>query len=158
MKEYKFDLTDDQLNALKILGIEPKSTQTEEIDDQFPKYGDEYYAIDTFGEIKCTKYIDCKLDRSRSLLGNVFKTQEDAEFEVERLKVIAKMRKYVDVPVDDTDYASYIVYDHYTGNVSSTWSKDRLSNIRFSSITVANECIFAVSGDRIKKYYFGIKE
>ena len=107
------NLTDDQINAIKILlGSDCK---TKEDETPFPQNGDEYYLIYSDGEISHTSYCseNYPIDRKRLSLGNIFKTREEAEFEVERLKVLHEMKQFEE-PKDyewgDNDNPHYYIY------------------------------------------------
>ena len=166
MKDITFkNLTDEQINAIKVLlgdACEIEEQKEEEV-PFFPAVGDDYYFLYSNGDIGDTQYTGTTSDMTREYMGNCFKTKEEAKFEVERLKVIHEMKEFA----EPEDYAWDNSNVHYTF-VYNTSSKDsleiqgyytfKISGIYFKSSSDAGDCIEAVGEDRIKKYYFGIKE
>lgn len=76
-----------------------ESIKEEDEDNQFwwtPKAGGKYYFIANYGEPSSDTWTIFSIDRERLAIGNVFATKEDAEFEVERLKVIHELRMYAE--------------------------------------------------------------
>lgn len=164
MKDVTFkNLTDEQINAIKVLlgDAYDIEKQTEE-EISFPMEGDKYYFIN--GSEVCESYwYDDEIDRDRLPLGNCFKTLEEAEFEVERLKVLNEMKKFE----EPKDYKWNGVNNHYyiygvlikanTIKVGYVWTC-KTNDIYFKSEEDAEACIEAVGKDRIKKYYLRIEE
>ena len=86
----------------------------------------------------------------------MFKTEAEAEFAIERLKVIAEMREWAGnwndryaISVDPCD-KKLKVLDRIL-----LWSN---GDMRFATEKDAKNCLKAVGEDRIKKYYFMIPE
>lgn len=138
--------------------------QLEERTPWEPKNGDAYWFINSVGVTsRAVYYANCH-DDLRNLMGNFFKTREDADFAVERLKVIAEMRRFAEAnnePIDwsrDGRYKYSICYDHAGENVITDWSALLQEGlIYFSGQDIAQRCIEEVGADRIKKYYLGVK-
>ena len=126
--------------------------------------GDTYYYIDVYGDISDGRIGNDSSEDEIFAIGNVFLTEEDAEFEVERLKVIAELKKYAkefsdEEWKDNKTQKYYIVYrysDDYIRSILTYTSKDGV--LYFESKEKAQEAIDAVGEERIKKYYFGVKE
>lgn len=88
-------------------------------------------------------------------IGNVFRTKSEAEFAVERLKVLAEMREWAGNSYD----GAYIFYHRPTDQIITNWDSVHFhGGIRFKSTDDAENCIKAVGKERIKKYYFMITE
>lgn len=89
-------------------------------------------------------------------------TKEEAEFEVERLKVIAELKEFAepdDRKWNSLDYHCSISYNHNKGGFDiDAWSVMKSDSIHFESKDKAREAIKAVGEDRIKKYYLRVKE
>jgi hypothetical protein len=139
------------------------------------EYGKEYWYIEIAGnDIGCAHDNRDSVDDHLYSIGNYFKTQEDAEFEVERLKLINDLK---DWSTNDS-----IIRKQYTFSVSYTVSGDTYETSRtekhlnivytddsycsiinsgvreivyFDSIIDAQNAIEYVGEDRILKYYFG---
>jgi len=168
MKDITFkNLTDEQINAIKVLlgGAceieEQKEEEKEEI--PFPKKGDKFYFLLSDGEIDYEYYNPTSyIHADRISTGNCFKTEEEAKFEVERLKVIHEMKKFAepeDFGWDGINYHDYLYYDILCDTILIGRSRcSKYTGIFFKTRDDIKDCIKAVGEDRIKKYYFGIKK
>ncbi len=58
------------------------------------KDGDRYCYITADGELRFVSWQNDESDKNKLYIGNIFLTEEDAEFEVEHLKVAAELKKY----------------------------------------------------------------
>lgn len=123
-----------------------------------PKKGDKYWTISYSGGVISSVWHGDAVDEARYLLGNVFKTQEEAEFRAEQLRVEAELRRFARPFVVgeenwiinyDVDCNEIIVFRYYTF---------QCCNIHFPSEEIAQKAIDTVGEERIKKYYFGVKE
>lgn len=125
--------------------------------------GDTYYYIDVYGDISDGRIGNDSSEDEIFAIGNVFLTEEDAEFAVERLKVIAELKKYAkefsDGEWKDNKTQKYYIVYRYSGDyirsILTYTSKDNV--LYFESPEKAQEAIDAVGEERIKKYYFGVK-
>lgn len=138
------------------------------------EYGCEYWYIDhvdcSLNQVRCGSDYGHKDVRSNMLysIGNYFKTKKDAEFELERLKVIKELKDwstdnnstdaYLLVPevMVSHDYRSYeyrveVVHSDHIGYINLTYS------ICFDSRETAEDAIRAIGEERILKYYFKIE-
>ena len=99
------------------------------------------------------------IDENAYAIGNCFKTKEDAEFEAERLKVIAELKRFAKERFEAENFNYYIYYDTVNDEVwCNTVVQDITANIHFESEEIAEQAIKTVGADRIKKYYFRIEE
>lgn len=128
------------------------------------KNGDVYYFLTSYGYVMKTVWVDTDADNEKLSIGNAFLTEEDAEFARERLKVIAKLKKYAkefsDGEWKDNKTQKYYIVYRYSGDyirsILTYTSKDGV--LYFESKEKIQEAIDAVGGERIKKYYFGVRE
>ena len=129
------------------------------------KNGDVYYFLTSYGYVMKTVWVNTDADNEKLSIGNAFLTEKDAEFEAERLKVIAELKKYAK-EFSDEDWARnnrvqkyYIYYNWSTGNLFANYNYEVSygNQLLFESGEKAKEAIAAVGEDRIKKYYFGVK-
>ena len=141
-------------------------------DKEWPQYGDGYYFINSDGNIGDGHFYisNNPSGKNRLDIGNCFRTREEAEFEVERLKVLAEMKKFAEPKDRDWDDNNEhwliaintnrsIAINTNSGGVYYTYAATYKSNaIYFESQERAQECVKAIGADRIKKYYIGIKE
>ena len=130
------------------------------------KNGDVYYFLTSYGYVMKTVWVNTDADNEKLSIGNAFLTEEDAEFARERLKVIAELKKYAK-EFSDEDWARntcvqkyYIYYDWSTGKLFANYNYEVScgNQLLFESGEKAQEAIAAVGEERIKKYYFGVKE
>lgn len=57
-------------------------------EDTWPKYGDTYFCFDSSGKIDVFSYDSSPFDKNRSAFGNFFRTREEAEAALERVKKV----------------------------------------------------------------------
>ena len=136
--------------------------------DWKPKKGDTYYYIGSVGSIfnyDCSEDI---LDEAHLNIGNCFKTEEDAKYMVEKLKVIHELQKFAnennEKEIDwnnKTQYKYYLVYDTEDEGLYvdyTAYCKREPFNIYFTSFKIAKRAIEEIGEDRIKKYYFNVED
>lgn len=123
----------------------------------------EYYRIEASGFIEdsCFNAIYDKYVREA---GNAFLTREEAEFEVERRKIEAILRKYSRPfkncnPVDPDD-ANYCIEHNINNNALKigSYRSVNLGVLYFESEEIAWKVINEIGEDRLKKYWFGVTE
>ena len=128
------------------------------------KDGDIYFFLSAVGVIMTGIWRNDSGDQCRLSLGNMFLTKKDAEFAMERLKVIAELKKYAKEFSDEEwmnkDLPKYHIGFEYGCRVLSCYSSFwcRGLDLYFESKEKAQEAIEAVGEDRVKKYYLGVKE
>ncbi len=128
------------------------------------KYGDSYFSLTALGTIMPAIWHNVDSDWNRERIGNVFLTEEDAKFAIERLEVIAELKKYAkefsDEEWEKTNLPKYYLYfdcNNYVISIGSMCFSKR-NDIYFETEEKAQEAIEAVGEDRVKKYYLGVKE
>lgn len=126
-----------------------------------PKRGEKYWYIDMCGEVFSTINKFMQKDEKRFLIGNVFKTQEEAEFTVEKLKVLADLKVFEepkDRAWDGEKWHWSIMYHTQDDKVYvDWWITDKTDSIYFESKEKAQQAIDAVGEDRVKKYYLEVE-
>ena len=82
-----------EINSLKqrITELEEQAKEKQE----FPQDGDKYWYIKTTGDILHEIWGDFRFEKDMLEIGNVFKTEEEAKFAVEKLKAEAELRKHL---------------------------------------------------------------
>ncbi len=133
-----------------------------------PKKGDRYYYIYHTGFIFYCGYSEDNMDRAIINIGNCFKTEEDAKYMVEKLKVIHELQKFAnennEKEIDwknKTQYKYYLVYDTEDEELYvdyAVYCKREPLNIYFTSSKIAKRAIEEIGEDRIKKYYFNVED
>lgn len=144
----------------KMNGKEPDKKQDVKV--RKPEYGDTIYYINYIGRIRKRTWINDEDDLDMWELGNIFFTEEEAEFAREKKKVEVELERYAKEH-NDPDYSGN---DHYhiimhTGvkitNVFGYWKGKVAGATYFTSEKVAKDAIEAVGKDRILKYIFGVE-
>lgn len=130
----------------------------EEFDDKvFPEVGDEYLAIDSEGAVFNSFWNNDIIDRYRLEIGNVFETEEEAEFEAEKLKILTKMKKY-SKPFEIRGNNFIIKYVHQDQSIKiGGLGETQYPGFYFESAEMARKVIEEIGEDNIKRYYLGIK-
>ncbi len=147
----------EELKALK----ERIAELEEQVKDEreFPQDGDTYWYINPFGSIFHDEWWSFVSEGHKLKIGNVFRTKEQAEFAVEKLKVEAELRKF-SRPFKEDEY-NYFIQIHPSHNNIVTDSDDYYQTqgtIYFESTAIANEAIDTIGEERIKKYIFGVED
>lgn len=115
-----------------------------------------YYYIDEVGYLR-PDWFDEGYFEIRRDLGNAFLTEEEAEFELERRKIEAIMRKY-SKPFKFNKHNYYLVYSHYNKSVNiESYGVFNCGVPCFETKEIAQKVIDEIGNDRLKKYWFGVK-
>ena len=146
-----------EINSLKqrIAELEQQVEQEKE----FPQKYDDYWYVDDDTEVLSQKWHNSEYDEGRLSIDNVFKTKEEADFAVEKLKVEAELRKF-SRPFKYGDWNFEILWNNHENNIELDWSGYvvRQSVIYFESGEIAEKAIESVGEERIKKYIFGVED
>lgn len=131
-----------------------------------PSLGDLYYYINSNGDIKLSYYNTRSIDKR--CIGNFFKTDDEADHMVEKLKVIKELQDFAiensDEEIDWVDNEQdkwEICYKDSNDGVKPAYNiyyRAQAFNIYFTSLEIAKEAIKKIGEDRIKKYYFDIED
>lgn len=104
----------------------------------------------------------CKGDIHRMSIGNVFRTEEDAMFAVERLKVLHELRELCDLTPKKAfkpDNTFYQIYINDNKKVNPMPRGCVMCNMYcFSTKEAAQAAIDKIGENRLKKYYFCIPD
>lgn len=133
-----------------------------------PSIRDKYYYISSRNEILYSNYANEDFDHTKISIGNCFQTEEQAKFMIEKLKVIHELEKFAyennEEEINWSEYSQHkytIIFDHKSHDLGlDVWcvNQDNPFNVYFTSKEIAINAIKKVGKDRIKKYYFNIKE
>ena len=133
-----------------------------------PKKDEPYYYVGSNGEVLGDYNSNHQIDEGRINLGNCFKTKEEAEHMLEKLRVIKELRDFAlenneeDIDWNHLSQRKYvIIYDPEDQNVDvyCDWRTQYLPfNIHFTSEKIAQKAIEFVGEEKIKRYYFDIDE
>lgn len=135
-----------------------------------PKNRDKYYYIDSYGYVVDKMFIEEIPDVYRLSINNCFKTEEEAEFRLEQIKVYYELKNFADENNDDIDWNDdefkYHICNKYTDETASNRYiginpaivTQSIGEIYFSSEKIAHQALAKVGVDRIKKYLFEVEE
>ena len=125
-----------------------------------PEIGTRYFYLDSVGDIVNAVWDDTEYDNTRWDLGNVFLTEKEIVFAIEKRKVEVELERYAKEHNDPTLEACYfILYDEY----NEEFDYDMLADCRpqgavvFTSKQLVFDAIEAVGKERILKYIFGVE-
>lgn len=148
-----YEVKDGFLNLLE----KPKPKTIYDLKD-----GDEFYFI---GGAKCIREIWSNSIGNHECLevGNVFLTEEEARFEVKRLKVIARLKRYAR-PYENLRENWFIIYDWEEGivteDINDIYQSDTLyfkdGRVIGEAITYVGDGDYDKGLELVKKYYLGI--
>ena len=159
----------DSINIKDLLAndwevIEPKKEKTW----WKPKVGESYWSIRPWSGAVRTCYYDHKIDGFAVSMGLCFQTKEQAEFMAKKLKVIHELEKFAfennekEIYWNDVNQTKYYLGMFQSDKIIAVFSTYKWCytpfNIYFTSEEIAKKAIETIGEDRIKKYYFGIKE
>ena len=129
---------------------------------EWPHEGSSYYYIDACGNIHSDIWDDTTADQTSMSIGNVFRTLQEAEFAVEKLKVIHELKQFAE-PKDakwDGDTVHYRMYSkcpYERINFERLWSA-KFNDLCFETEDDARKAVDTVGEDRIKKYYLEVPQ
>lgn len=134
-----------------------------------PESGEKYWYIAYYGQVDGFEYwYNAPTDKDSLKIGNCFKTCEEAEFELEKLKVIKELKDYAlehneyEIDWKDRDKNKnkwYIYYNYYYSDINYDAAYSiKLNTVYFTSSQIADNAIKTIGKNRLKKYYFGIEE
>lgn len=126
---------------------------------KFPEYGDIYWCIDAEGIVYVNTFEGIQADRNILEIGNVFKTAEEAEFAVEKLKVEADLRKF-SRPFESGETSYYLFFNIENDSLDTHFTSycPPQGSIYFESEEKVQQAIKSAGEERIKKYLFGLED
>lgn len=127
-----------------------------------PKKDEIFWIINEYGKV-CHVYAGLPEDNAYFSIGNCFRTKEEAEFAVERLKVIHELKILANGfnPLKERK-DGYVLGFNLTFKhveVCGTYGSGFIFNdIPFRTETAAKKAIDTIGEERLKKYYFCIED
>lgn len=126
-------------------------------EDEFPQDGDKYWLIEETLGVSRYAWAGDDFDNKLLSVGNVFRTKQQAEFAIEKLKVEAELRKFSRPFLWGTENTA-ILFDGYDFKFDTRLGYVFQGVIYFESRAKAQQAIQAVGEERIKKYIFGVED
>lgn len=120
---------------------ELKAAEAAQAEKAWPQNGDRYWTLNGGAEVLVSAWASDDTDQARMAVGNVFRTEADAEREVERRKVLTELRQLAreswgggkaDWSSNDQDKL-YLYFSHN----DTTWYIGRYATIQYSSVYFA---------------------
>ena len=147
------------LNRIEELEKELLELKEQAKEELFPQDEDKYWYVGMRGDVFSSEWEGLPSEEHMLEVGNIFKTEDEAYFKVERLKVENELRK-LSQPFKSMTDNFIIVFDRetYKLGVKAVIFSDIQGAIYFDSTTVAEEAIESVGAERIKKYIFGMED
>lgn len=148
--------------TIEVDGIVYKAEKKEDkIHHGFEKYS-RYWCI-LGGKICGCIWVDGEEDEKRLSIGNAFHTKKEAEFALEKLKVIHELKQFAEPKNIVWDYFNEYHYIICYGCTSKAIDYNyaiinKYLDITFATEEMARKAVEAVGENRIKKYYFEVKE
>lgn len=155
--QYEARITEleEEVHKLKKLLPEPER-QVEPLNPVWkPEINDAFYTIFNDGTISSYRWTGDFEDEFMLQTANIFRTKADAEFALDRRKVLSEMERWRGEPDDPYAIALSI---NAEGNpeviIFNRYSTMNYGEYRFSKWDYASACIKCVGEDRLIKYYF----
>ena len=157
-KEYE-NLIDKKLASVKEELMQEFDKNEDKI--KYPEVGTVYYYLNNTGDIYKSTWGNHPIDKDRFNIGNYFETREEAEHQVERLKVITELKHFAE-PKDrkwDDNNKHWYFYIHFMDDCLyySYAFNAKHGEIYFSSKEDAIKAVETVGEDRVKKYYLEVE-
>lgn len=147
----------------KLADINKDENKEEETNKRWkPNWGEDYFRIGVDNDdIILLKWENDFFDNKHYNARNIYKTKEEAEFEVERRKIMAELQNYADEhngEIAHPSYAFWLVLDE--DDMSITVENDSflppVGTVLFSNGDIAYDAIETIGEDRILKYMFRV--
>ena len=131
-----------------------------------PEYNVFYFCISEYGSVVNNTWENDYMDNGCYGIGNCFKTEEEAEFALEKAKVETELRRFAEenneYEIDWKDKKQekwFIFYNCKEENINTMYVYDFcICNICFTSEEIARQAIKSIGEKRLKKYYFGVED
>ena len=147
----------------KVADTNKEENKKKEVNKRWkPEIDENYFRILASGYVSPDIWRNDHIDNDVYNLRNVFKTRKEAEFEVERRKIIAELQNYADEHNSEIAHPSdafWLGFDE--DNMLIIVEDDSIfppvGTVLFSDEDTAYDAIETIGEDRIIKYMFGIE-
>lgn len=131
-----------------------------------PEDNEKYFYVSGRGVINICRWINDTTDNGCYEIGNCFKTKEEAEFALEKVKVETELRRFAEENNEhEIDWKNkkqekwFIFYNCKEEIINPIYLYDfYICNICFTSEEIARQAIKSIGEERLKKYYFRIED
>lgn len=126
---------------------------------EFPQDEDKYWYVGMRGNVFSSEWEGLPSEEHMLEVGNIFKTEDEAYFAVEKLKVDAELRKLSDSwDLESTQYTFSFDWENGEFNLEYPDYNQYPNSYYFYSADDVQQAIETVGRERIKKYLFGVEE
>lgn len=158
--EKKIENLQKQIDELKNVKIEEKQKKWK------PAVGEKYYYINSVEKINCYDFIDDEFDNDCVNFGNCFKTKEEAEFALYKIKYTQMFKQYVEEHSEPIDWENsgqekWFIYYNFNNCCISYCDDDvwKIQGVIYaSSQEILQDAIAYVGRENVKKYVLGVAE
>lgn len=146
----------------KIADTNKEENKKKEVNKRWkPNFDEDYFRIGPFDNITSLKWENDVFDNKHYNTRNVFKTIEEAEFEVERRKIMIELQNYADKHNEEIAHPSYAFWlaldeDDMSITVENDSFLPPVGTVLFSNGDIAYDTIETIGEDRILKYMFRV--
>lgn len=137
----------------------------EVIEDKFPELieedktsfsdGDQFYSISFDGKVNDDYWSDHQVDRERLSIGNAFKTEEEAKFEVEKRKVLHELSELTrPFSYGSNNWCFYLNSEGEIDYYAEDESQYLYGDYYFDSMEEAIRAVEKIGKNRIHEYLF----
>ena len=146
----------DEIKALKERIVELEEQAKDEL---FPQEGDDYCYTTMLGRVCHGSWDNLNSETSMLELGNIYRTEEEAEFDVEKKKVETELLKF-SRPFEYGRFNYYLFFNIESDNLDVQFTSycPPQGAIYFESEEKVQQAIKSVGEQRIKKYIFGVED
>lgn len=128
-----------------------------------PEYDEWYFYVSGYGIVGSNVWINDYIDNGYYEIGNCFKTEEEAKFALEKLKVETELRRFAEenneYEIDWENDAQEKWFIYYCDKICLYQTYITMRNdVYFSSKKIAKQAIDYIGEERLKKYYLGIED
>ena len=146
----------EELKALKKRIAELEVLAKEE--QKFPQKYDDYWYVADDTEVLRQSWYNSEYDEGRLSIDNIFKTEQQAEFIAEKLRVEAELRKFSrPFKCGEINHYIFLNTDNECLDVVGLSYSQYQGTIYFESEEKAKQAIQSIGEERIKKYIFGVE-
>lgn len=146
----------------KVADTNKEENKKKEVNKRWkPKFGENYFSIVSFDNITSLEWENDVFDNKHYNTRNVFKTIEEAEFEVECRKIMIELQNYADKHNGEIAHPSYAFWlaldeDDMSITVENYSFLPPVGTVLFSNGDIAYDAIETIGEDRILKYMFRV--
>lgn len=128
-----------------------------------PKQCEIYYSILANGSIDYTNYdSNNRIDKQRLSSGNCFKTREEAEHMLEKIKILNKLRELSNIKFNENQKEKWFIFYDFSYNkvdyAYNKYSKNSPFEVFFKTKQDCQKAINIIGEDNLKKYYFDVED